>query len=99
MKNGHKPNGDLRGHKADIFEGGHRVPFLVRWPGVVAAGSTTNRLTCTTDFYATTADIIGNQLKPADGVDSVSFLPTLKGENEPARGQSCTTPSGIFRYS
>ena len=86
VKKGHKPNGDLRGHKADIYEGGHRVPFLVRWPGVVPAGITTDRLTCMTDFYATVAAITGIEMGPADGVDSVSFLPTLKGEQEPNRG-------------
>ena len=75
---GHKPNGDLRGHKADIYEGGHRVPFVVRWPGVVKPGTTTSRLTCQTDFLATCAEILGKKLSPDAGVDSVSFLPTLK---------------------
>ncbi|MGI9244212.1 MAG: sulfatase-like hydrolase/transferase [Verrucomicrobiales bacterium] len=77
VKNGHMPNGELRGHKADIYEGGHRVPFLVRWPGKVKPGTVTPRLTCQTDFIATCADILGEPLAPAAGVDSVSFLPTL----------------------
>ncbi|MEZ5328502.1 MAG: arylsulfatase [Verrucomicrobiales bacterium] len=85
VKKGHKPNGDLRGHKADIYEGGHRVPFIVRWPGTIAAGAKTNRLTSFSDFYATVADITGSKMNPADGVDSVSFLRTLKGEPEPPR--------------
>jgi arylsulfatase A-like enzyme len=77
VKKGHKPNGDLRGHKADIYEGGHRVPFLVRWPGKVAPGTVTERLTCQTDFTATCAEILGVELAPNAGVDSVSFLKTL----------------------
>jgi arylsulfatase A-like enzyme len=74
---GHKPNGDLRGHKADIYEGGHRVPFIVRWPGKVGAGTVTARLTCQTDFTATCAEVLGVKLAPNAGVDSVSFLKTL----------------------
>ena len=77
ISKGHKPNGDLRGHKADIYEGGHRVPFVVRWPGKVKPGTVTSRLTCQTDFLSTCADILGKTLSPDAGVDSVSFLPTL----------------------
>ncbi len=76
---GHAPSGSLRGNKADVYEGGHRVPFIVRWPGVVAPGSTTSRLTCLTDFTRTCADILGVDLADNAGVDSVSFLPALKG--------------------
>ncbi|MGK0186722.1 MAG: arylsulfatase A [Verrucomicrobiales bacterium] len=85
VEKGHKPNGDLRGHKADIYEGGHRVPFLVRWPGVIKSGSTTDRLTSLSDVYATTAEIVGAKGEADDGVDSISFLPTLKGEQSSAR--------------
>ena len=84
-KQGHKPNGDLRGHKADIYEGGHRVPFLVRWPGRVKPGTVTSRLTCQTDFIATCAEILGKPLAAGAGVDSVSFLPTLKDNTVVAR--------------
>lgn len=75
---GHLPNGNLRGHKADIYEGGHNVPFIVKWPGNVSPGTATNRLTCTTDFIATCADIVGAELSESEAVDSVSFLETLK---------------------
>ena len=78
-KHGHNPSGPLRGHKADIFEGGHRVPFLVRWPGQVAAGSTSDRLICLTDVLATLADIVDAPLPDDAGEDSISFLPTLRG--------------------
>jgi arylsulfatase A len=85
VEKGHKPNGDLRGHKADIFDGGHRVPFVVRWPGVVEAGTETSRLTCQTDILATCAEIVGRELKAGEGVDSVSFLATLKDASQVAR--------------
>ena len=85
---GHKPNAHWRGHKADIFEGGHRTPFLVRWPGKVKAGSTSSETICTTDLYATLADILGqrNAIPARAGEDSFSFLTTLRGEtNRKAR--------------
>lgn len=82
---GHKVNGPLRGHKADIFEGGHRVPFLVRWPGTVKPGSNCAATVCTTDLFATAAEIAGKDL-PADAAeDSFSMLPLLKGEDGFAR--------------
>ena len=58
-KMGHYPSGPLRGAKADAWEGGHRVPFIVRWPAQVKGGQKTNQLTCLLDFMATTADILG----------------------------------------
>ena len=86
---GHKPNGDWRGHKADIFEGGHRTPFLVRWPGRVKAGSSSGQTICTADLFATVADLIGkNAATPANAAeDSFSFLPALLGQaaNDKAR--------------
>lgn len=83
VKQGHQPNGDWRGHKADIYEGGHRVPFIVRWPGRVAAGSSSDRTLCTTDLFATAAEIVGC---PNTGEDSFSFLPTLLGKEQESRG-------------
>ena len=76
---GHRPNHHFRGHKADIFDGGHRVPFIARWPARVPAGATTNQVICLTDLMATCAEIT-NTVLPADaGEDSVSFLPALQG--------------------
>ncbi len=82
---GHMPNGPWRGHKADIFEGGHRVPFLVRWPGVAPAGKTCAQTICTADFFATAADAVGALAEVPDSAaeDSFSFLPLLK---DPDRG-------------
>lgn len=79
---GHHPSGPYRGHKADLFEGGHRVPLFVRWPGTVAPGSTYSHTVCLTDLLATAADILNVTLPPDAGEDSVSWLPVLKGETQ-----------------
>jgi len=81
LAKGHNPSHLFRGHKADIYEGGHRVPFLVRWPGTVPAGSKADQLTCLVDVIATVAEIVGVQLPANAAEDSVSFLPTLLGRN------------------
>jgi arylsulfatase A-like enzyme len=74
---GHQPSYHFRGYKADIFEGGHRVPFLVRWPAKVEKGSTCNDIICLTDLMATVAAILGFDLPDNAGEDSVSILPDL----------------------
>ncbi|MEM7383910.1 MAG: arylsulfatase [Verrucomicrobiota bacterium] len=88
-KKGHYPNAPWRGHKADIFEGGHRVPFLVQWPARVEAGTTCDRTICLTDFFATAADVLGavKDVPPNAAEDSFSFLPALKdpGSSEAQR--------------
>jgi arylsulfatase A-like enzyme len=76
---GHNPSYIFRGNKADIYDGGHRVPFLVRWPGKVKAGGQSNQLLCLTDFMATCADMLGVTLPANAGEDSFSFLPALSG--------------------
>ncbi|NQZ57046.1 MAG: arylsulfatase, partial [Lentisphaeraceae bacterium] len=81
MAKGHDPSGALRGRKADIFEGGHRVPYIVSWPkGGVKPGSVCDAAVCLTDLIATCAEIVGTQLSAAAGVDSVSNLPLLRGQ-------------------
>ncbi len=77
---GHHPSAQFRGHKADIFEAGHRVPFIVRWPAKVKAGTTSDQLVCLTDLLATCAEIIGAKLPDNAGEDSVSILPALLGQ-------------------
>jgi arylsulfatase A len=76
---GHFASAQYRGYKADIWDGGHRVPFLVRWPGKVTSGSASPQLICHTDLMATCADILGAQLPPTAAEDSVSILPALLG--------------------
>ncbi|MEC9055830.1 MAG: arylsulfatase, partial [Verrucomicrobiota bacterium] len=80
VSQGHKPNANWRGHKADIYEGGHRVPFLVRWPDRIKPNSSCDLTICTTDFFATAADILGvrgRQLPQNAAEDSFSFLKAL----------------------
>ncbi|MCP4451020.1 MAG: arylsulfatase [Planctomycetes bacterium] len=77
---GHHPNGIYRGHKADIFEGGHRVPFIATWPDVIKAGTQNHQTICTTDLMATLAEIAGYPLRDHEAEDSYSILPLLKGK-------------------
>ncbi len=85
---GHHPSGGFRGHKADIFEGGHRVPFIVRWPGRVQAGARSAQLVCLTDLMATAAELLGVPLPPNAGEDSVSFLPVMLGRAQGVRREA-----------
>ncbi len=85
---GHNPSYNMRGHKADIYDGGHRVPFIVRWPAKVKSGQTTSQLTCLTDFMATAADIVGVKLPDNAAEDSFSFLPVLLGQSDKPTRQS-----------
>ena len=77
---GHNPSAQFRGHKADIFEAGHRVPFIVRWPAKVKAGTTSDQTICLVDLMATCAEIVGAKVPDNAGEDSVSILPALAGQ-------------------
>ena len=74
---GHRANGPWRGQKTEIYEGGHRVPFLVRWPGKIKPERTSSQLVATTDMLATVAELLGDTLPAGAGEDSFSFLPVL----------------------
>lgn len=74
---GHQGNMHLRGTKADIWEGGHRVPFVVRWPGKTPAGAESDELIELTDLLATCAALIGEELPAGAGEDSFNALPAL----------------------
>ena len=74
---GHHPSYRFRGAKADIYEGGHHVPFVVSWPGKISPGTTSDQVICLTDLLATVAAITGDTLDPGDGVDSYNLLPVL----------------------
>lgn len=80
LAKGHNPSYHFRGQKADIYDGGHRIPFLVRWPGRVKAGATSDQLVCLTDLMATLAGVLGEKLPDTAAEDSVSLLPALLGE-------------------
>jgi arylsulfatase A-like enzyme len=77
LANGHNPSYIFRGEKADIYDGGHRVPFIVRWPGKVEPGRRSDHLQCHTDFMATCAEILGVKLPATAAEDSISFLGSL----------------------
>ncbi len=84
---GHNPSYIFRGHKADIYEGGHRVPFVLKWAGKVKEGTKSDELICTTDLMATLADLLDFNLPDNAAEDSYSFLPVIRGEsyNDPVR--------------
>ena len=75
---GHDSAGGWRGAKQDIYEGGHRVPTIVKWPGLVAPGTTSRAMVSLVDVLATLAEIVGRPLPEDAGEDSVSFLPVLR---------------------
>ncbi len=77
-----KSNGELRGGKRDLYEGGIRVPMIVKWPKVVKAGRETNHASAFWDFLPTVCETVG--VKPPEGIQGVSYLPLLKGEKQPS---------------
>ena len=97
---GHFASAQYRGSKADIWEGGHRVPFLVKWPKVIKPGSVCDVLTCQTDLMATCAEIVETEVPTNAGEDSESILPLFKAE-EPSysrKGVIHHSISGHFGY-
>jgi len=88
-----------RGNKADAFEGGHRVPFVVRWPGQVKAGAESEQIISLVDIMATCADAVGVKLPESAAEDSVSLMPVLQGEAVKAplhEAVICHSISGVF---
>ena len=75
---GHRSVGPLRGMKSDSWEGGHRMPFVVRWPGRVPASTETDQLVCFTDLMATMVELVGASMPDGVGSDSHSLLPVLQ---------------------
>ena len=106
QEQGHYPSGPLRGYKADAWEGGHRVPFIVRWPGQVEPGSVCHQLVHQADLMATLADVTDASLTMDQAEDSFSILPLLQGHDTPIRATSIScsirgVPSlrdGVWKY-
>ncbi|MGK0219882.1 MAG: hypothetical protein ACI9HE_003388 [Planctomycetota bacterium] len=93
---GHDSSGGLRGMKGDAWEGGHRMPFIVRWPGEVKPSSVSQQTICFTDLLATFAAASGAPL-PSGELDSFNLLPVLLGqqpEQQPIRGPLVTPSAG-----
>lgn len=90
---GHRANGPWRGQKSDIYEAGHRIPFIARWPGKLKPGTSSDRLVCLTDLYATFAGMLGAKPAAGDAEDSVSFL-----QGPPRASAVHHSGNGIFAY-
>ncbi len=90
LSNDHDPNGDLRGNKLDNWEGGTRVPFVIRWPEMIAAGSTTDYFCWQGDFLTTMAEYLNYDLTSEQAPDAESFLPIIKGESMPSTRRAGT---------
>lgn len=79
---GHFSSYIYRGHKADLFEGGHRVPFIAKWPAKIQKGTSRTETICLTDLMATASELSGYELKDNEGEDSYSLVSLFVG-NEP----------------
>ncbi|RKY88285.1 arylsulfatase [candidate division KSB1 bacterium] len=90
--NGHKSAGEFRGYKAQIWEGGHRVPFIARWPGKIKLATMCDELISLTDMFATFAAIVGARLRKNEAEDSFNILPALLGKSVP----NSTSQARIF---
>lgn len=91
---GHRLNGKLLGFKFGAWEGGHRVPFIARWPGKIEADSVSGQLISNIDMIATVAALTGAELKAGQGRDSVNVLPALIGNpTKPLRDHIVLAPS------
>ena len=83
---GHKANYIYKGRKADIYEAGHRIPFIARWEGVIPAGHKSDEIMCTTDLLATLAGMLDKTLPESGAEDSYNLWPAFTGKvNSPIR--------------
>eukprot|EP00752_Nemacystus_decipiens_P014474 g12883.t1 len=79
---GHQPSHNFRGHKADLYEGGHRVPTIMQWTGTVKPGTSTNQLVVQTDLFSTFAELTGQTVAGNAAEDSISFLSLMLGRSD-----------------
>lgn len=92
---GHYPSGPLRGYKFDAWEGGHRVPFIARWPGNIPAGFRCDQLVHQADVLATVADLLDYELPANAGEDSFSLIPLFAQRDRPIREHAVSqSPQG-----
>ena len=82
---GHFPSGPFRGYKSDVWDGGHRIPCIARWPGVIRPGSECDQLVCLSDLMATCAEFLDDTLPDNAGEDSISMMPLLSEKGTPNR--------------
>ncbi len=87
ISRGHNPSSIYRGWKGHIWEGGHRIPFIVRWPGHIPAGTRSQALCCLTDVFASVAEAVGAKYGDDAAEDSVSMLPVWLGITDCIRAE------------
>ncbi|PZX59690.1 arylsulfatase A-like enzyme [Algoriphagus ratkowskyi] len=92
---GHFSSYIYRGHKADIFEGGHRVPFIAKWPAKIQKGTSRSETICLTDLMATGAELSGYELKDNEGEDSYSLMSLFDANNKMAQFREATVSHSI----
>ena len=93
VKAGHRMNGDLLGFKFGVWEGGHRVPFIARWPGHIPPGTESSQLICNVDMLATFMALTGQEADQEQLADSINMLPALTGTpTSPLREQLVLSP-------
>lgn len=96
----HRAAGPWRGMKADAYEGGHRVPFIVRWPGKITPGTVSEAPTTLTNLAATCAEILGTEFPAGHARDSYSILPILRGQSErPANQDAIVHHSSMGHFA
>ncbi|MBN8459881.1 MAG: sulfatase-like hydrolase/transferase [Verrucomicrobia bacterium] len=95
LARGKDPNGPLRGNKRDVWEGGTRVPFVVRWPGQAAAGLKVGDPVWQGDIFATLAAFLGDELPATTAPDGESFLNLIRGQRKPGHSRDSIIVSSI----
>lgn len=95
----HRANANWRGMKADIWDGGHRIPFLARWPGKIAAGERTSEIGCLTDLMGTVAAVTGTPLPRNAGEDSFNLLPIMTGKTNRSPREAVVHHSALGMFS
>ncbi|MCG8307516.1 MAG: sulfatase-like hydrolase/transferase [Cytophagales bacterium] len=81
----HDNNGPLRGYKASVYEGGHRVPFIIKWPGKIQPGSVSEELVLAQDWVATMYELTGRNMEEDQAMDCTSLMPVLTGKPDPGK--------------
>jgi arylsulfatase A-like enzyme len=100
VRRGHRLNGDLLGFKFEAWEGGHRVPFVARWPGRIPADSVSDQLISNVDLFATLAALTGVKLAMEDAPDSFNVLPALTGTPaQPVRDHAVFSASSPAHFA
>ncbi len=105
---GHEMNGQLLGFKFGAWEGGHRIPFIARWPGKIEANSTSDQLICNVDMLPTFAALTDQQIDAKSSRDGISILPALLGDSKelnrdhlilaPTQGKNLAVRKGKWMY-